>query len=88
VRRARAAADRGECRRETPVTCTLPDGTMVEGVVDLAFREQGRWCVVDYKTDRELAAEGEEQYRRQVALYAAAIQQATGEPATGVLIRL
>ena len=32
---------RGACRRETPVTCTLPDGTLVEGVVDLAFEEHG-----------------------------------------------
>jgi ATP-dependent exoDNAse (exonuclease V) beta subunit len=86
--RARAAAARGDCRRETPVTCLLADGTMVEGVVDLAFQELGQWCVVDYKTDRELAAAGEARYRRQVALYAAAIQRATGTPATGVLIRL
>ena len=40
--RARAPREaRGACRRETPVTCTLPDGTMVEGVVDLAFEESG-----------------------------------------------
>ena len=54
--RAGAAEARGACRRETPVTCTLPDGTTIEGIVDLAFEEQGRWTVVDYKTDRELAA--------------------------------
>ena len=76
--RARAAAARGACRRETPVTCRLPDGTIVEGIVDLAFEEHGRWIVVDYKTDREFAAGGAARYRRQVALYAAAIAQATG----------
>jgi len=87
--RARAAEGRGTCRRETPVACTLPDGTMIEGVVDLAFEEEGRgWTVVDYKTDRELAAIGEDRYRRQVALYAAAIAQATGRPASGVLVRV
>jgi ATP-dependent exoDNAse (exonuclease V) beta subunit len=86
--RARAADARGACRRETPVTCTLPDGTLIEGVVDLAFEEAGEWTVVDYKTDRELAASGEDQYRRQVALYASAIAQATGQPAHGVLIRV
>ena len=42
--------------------------------------------MVDYKTDRELAAAGEEQYRRQVALYASAIAQATGAPCQGVLL--
>jgi ATP-dependent exoDNAse (exonuclease V) beta subunit len=86
--RARAADARGACRRETPVTCTLPDGTVVEGVVDLAFEEAGEWTVVDYKTDREIAATGEDRYRRQVALYAFAIAQATGQPAHAVLVRV
>jgi ATP-dependent exoDNAse (exonuclease V) beta subunit len=84
--RARVADARGLCRRETPVTCTLPDGTLVEGVVDLAFEDGGAWIVVDYKTDREIAAGGEEQYRRQVGLYASAVAQATGAPCQGVLL--
>jgi ATP-dependent helicase/nuclease subunit A len=84
--RARAADAYGRCRRETPVTCTLPDGTLVEGVVDLAFEDGGRWMVVDYKTDRELASLGEDRYRLQVALYAGAIAQATGAPCDGVLL--
>jgi ATP-dependent helicase/nuclease subunit A len=86
--RARRAASRGACRRETPVTCTRSDGTLIEGVVDLAFEDAGRWTVVDYKTDRELAASGEARYRRQVGLYASAIAQATGAPASGVLVRI
>lgn len=86
ARAARAAA-RGACRRETPVTCTLDDGTLVEGVVDLAFEERGTWTIVDYKTDRELAT-GEDRYRRQVAFYASAIARATGAPATAVLVRI
>ena len=86
--RARMAAGRGACRRESPVTVTMPDGTLVEGVVDLAFEENGAWTVVDYKTDREIAASGEERYRRQVALYAAAVAGATGSTVSGVLVRL
>jgi ATP-dependent helicase/nuclease subunit A len=86
--RARSAAARGACRRETPVTLSLADGSMVEGVVDLAFEENGTWTVIDYKTDRELAAAGEDRYRRQVAFYASAVAQATGQPAVGVLIRI
>jgi ATP-dependent exoDNAse (exonuclease V) beta subunit len=86
--RARAAEARGACRRETPVMCTLSDGTMIEGVVDLAFEEPGGWTVVDYKTDREMATMGEDRYRRQIALYASAIAQATAQPAGGVLIRI
>ena len=66
----------------------MPDGTLIEGVVDLAFEESGEWTVVDYKTDRELAASGEDQYRRQVALYASAIALATGQTAHAVLMRV
>ena len=86
--RARRAAARNACRRETPVTLTLDDGTLAEGVVDLAFEEDGVWTVVDYKTDREIAAEGEAQYRRQLTLYASAIERATGAPVTSVLVRI
>jgi ATP-dependent exoDNAse (exonuclease V) beta subunit len=88
LQRAMRADARGACRRETPVTLTLDDGTLVEGVVDLAFEENGAWTVVDYKTDREIAADGEEQYRRQLAAYALAISQATGAPASGILVRV
>jgi ATP-dependent helicase/nuclease subunit A len=86
--RARAADARQACRRETPVTCLAADGTMIEGIVDLAFEESGTWTVVDYKSDRELAALGEDRYRRQVALYVSAIAQATAQPARGVLVRV
>ena len=86
--RARAAAARGLCRRETPLTLSLADGTLIEGVVDLAFEEGGAWTIIDYKSDRELAAAGEDRYRRQVALYALAVAQATGKPARGILIRV
>jgi ATP-dependent exoDNAse (exonuclease V) beta subunit len=86
--RARAASARGACRREAPVTLLMPDGWLVEGVVDLAFEEGGRWIVVDYKTDWELASADEARYRRQVALYASAIAQATGLPAEGILMRV
>ena len=88
VVRARAAEGRGACRRETPVTLTLDDGVVVEGIVDLAFEENAAWTIVDYKTDRELAALGEERYRQQIALYATAIAQATGQPARGVIVRV
>jgi ATP-dependent helicase/nuclease subunit A len=68
------------------VTLTLADGTLMEGVVDLAFEENGHWVAVDYKTDRERAGT-EGHYRRQVGLYAAALEAATGVPALPVLVR-
>jgi ATP-dependent helicase/nuclease subunit A len=57
--------------------------TVLEGVIDLAFRESDGWVVADYKTDvgtdpefadRELA------YRRQVEIYAQAWSELTGDP--------
>jgi hypothetical protein len=42
------------CRRETAVTLTLEDGTLVEGVIDRRSKKMAG-IVVDYKTDREIA---------------------------------
>ncbi len=87
VRAARSDA----LRRETPVLLRLPDGALGEGVVDLAFREPDvdppHWTVVDFKTDRELAAR-RPVYESQVQLYARAVQAATGEPCRGALLVL
>jgi ATP-dependent exoDNAse (exonuclease V) beta subunit len=87
MRRAWAADQRGECRRETAVTCLI-DETVIEGVVDLAFRDDDVWHVVDFKTDREMSAAGSGRYERQVRLYATAIAQATGIPARAYLLRI
>jgi ATP-dependent helicase/nuclease subunit A len=88
LRRAAASADEGEIRRETPILLTL-DGSLVEGVVDLAFREDtpefSGWTVVDFKTDREFAASSD-RYKTQVTAYSAAIQAATGLPVRRVLL--
>ena len=84
LRRAAAAE---ACRRETAVLERLDDGTVVEGVVDAAFADADGWTVIDFKTDAELGARAAV-YRRQVALYARAIAQATGRPARGVLLRV
>jgi len=75
--RAAAAA---EARREVPVELRLEDGTLVEGVVDLAFRDAEGWTVVDFKTDEGTAASP------QVALYARAVAAATGLPARAVVL--
>jgi ATP-dependent exoDNAse (exonuclease V) beta subunit len=88
MRSAAVAASRGEMRRECPVTLSAPDGTLLEGVVDLAFVRDGRWVVVDFKTDREISQAGLDGYTRQVALYAAAISRATGATATAHLVRV
>jgi ATP-dependent exoDNAse (exonuclease V) beta subunit len=82
--RARAAS---RVRRETPVTWLQKDGTLVEGVLDLAFDEDDVTTVVDFKTDHELAA-GEARYRAQVQQYVNAVSTATGRKARGILFRV
>lgn len=88
LRRASNAAGK-DIRRETPVMLELEDHTIVEGVVDLAFREHTAefdgWTVVDFKTDREFE-NLPEAHLKQVRLYARAISKATGLPVRGVVL--
>ena len=67
--RAREASGRGRCRRETPITAAEPDGSILEGVLDLAFEEDDGWTVVDFKIQAELSGPLA-RYRRQVGAYA------------------
>ena len=85
--RAREAWRQGRCRRETPLAWRQPDGSLVEGVLDLAFEDGGGWTVVDFKTDAEIAGELST-YRRQVQLYASMVARATGMDVAPVLMRL
>ena len=85
--RARRAWQIGRCRRETPIAAVEPDGTVLEGVLDLAFEEDDGWTVVDLKTDAELAG-SLPRYRRQVAAYARIVARATGRPVKAVLMRV
>ena len=87
LERARAAASQGHCRRETPLTWRDAEGTLVEGVVDLAFLEDGTWIVVDFKTDHDIEPHLPV-YTRQVALYTSAITGATRQPARAFLLRV
>ena len=60
---------------------------LVEGYVDLAYRDGSSMVVVDFKTDRELDG-ALDQYRRQVSLYGSAIGQTAGLPTKIVLMRV
>jgi ATP-dependent exoDNAse (exonuclease V) beta subunit len=82
--RARASAN---VRRESPVSWMQKDGTLLEGVLDLAFDEGEATVVVDFKTDHELAP-GEARYRAQLQQYVNAVAQATGRRASGVLFKI
>ena len=65
------------------------DGVPVHGTIDLAYQDAGRWHVLDFKTDdlqgRSLV-EAADPYLPQLALYASALERATGQrPVTGLL---
>jgi ATP-dependent exoDNAse (exonuclease V) beta subunit len=85
----RRAATAQAVRRETPLQHYCADGTLIEGVVDLAFQESMHdfkgWTVVDFKTDREIE-KAENQYRAQVAAYVEAVRIATASSARGFLL--
>ncbi len=53
---------------------------VVEGVIDLAFREPGGWVIADYKTDVTPSARTSAAYRAQVNAYAACWERITGAP--------
>lgn len=82
----RRALRSGDVRREVTVTQTRADGSLLEGVVDLVFLdEDGTYVVVDYKTDLDVTPRLAS-YEAQVALYGAAIRDATGREVRGVVL--
>jgi len=81
LERARTAE---RCHREYPITLRLEGNRLMEGIIDLAFVENGEWVVVDFKTDTDVS-DRRRQYERQLQWYAYALTQLTGIPARGVL---
>ncbi|MEG0834025.1 MAG: UvrD-helicase domain-containing protein [Christensenellaceae bacterium] len=59
------------------------EAMLVQGILDLAFLEEGQWVLLDYKTDRVTAQtvkEAAEGYKIQLDLYARALADITGIP--------
>ena len=55
------------------------ENLLVQGVIDCAFLEGGDWILLDYKTDRIEDPEAFcDEYRPQLAWYAAALETLTG----------
>ena len=81
------AAQATRCLQEVPIVHPLPDGTLLEGTIDLAFCEASTngWVVVDFKSDlKQLTAPAH--YLSQVAWYCAALQALTGARVEGYLL--
>lgn len=55
------------------------DEILVQGAIDCCFIENGRWILLDFKTDRsDDAAALTERYQNQLRLYALALERITG----------
>jgi ATP-dependent helicase/nuclease subunit A len=82
----RAAAGAPEVHRELPVGALIGD-TVVNGAVDLLYRDGAEWVIVDYKTDRGAEAGTlRERYAPQGAAYAVAVEKATGRAVREVVL--
>ena len=82
IERARRAE---RCHREWPVMLRLEGNRLLEGVIDLAFLEQGSWNLVDFKTSADLEAHRSE-YQRQLQWYGVAVARITGLPVRGYIL--
>ena len=87
--------------REKKVTFTVPakeiypdisdlsanEPIVVQGYIDCAFLRNGKWVIVDYKTDKVKDIEIlRERYRNQLRMYERALVECTGIPVDGTLI--
>jgi ATP-dependent exoDNAse (exonuclease V) beta subunit len=70
--------------RELPVVIQ-DSGGVLEAVIDLAFFENERWIVIDFKTDAE-DPQRMGKYRRQVGWYVHSIEKTTGALAKGWIL--
>lgn len=100
-RRLRASS---AVHREVPFTLAVPaaaifpearqadiaDPILLQGVIDLFFREKDGLVLVDYKTDRQPFGDGEDPaldaYRRQMELYRQALETLGAGPVTQTLL--
>lgn len=80
-----AAANR--LHREYPITVALDDGRRLEGVIDLAFVENGEWVIADFKTDADTQAR-RGQYEVQLRWYGYALEKITGMRARAILFEI
>ena len=62
---------------------------LVQGAIDCCFVENGKWVLLDYKTDRNTDAEAlTARYRSQLRLYALALERITGLPVADIRLCL
>ncbi|HTB16673.1 MAG TPA: UvrD-helicase domain-containing protein [Bryobacteraceae bacterium] len=73
------------CRRELPILLKLEGNRIIEGVIDLAFEENGTWHVVDFKTDAEIGP-SRKRYENQLRWYCLALARLNNAPVEAHLL--
>jgi ATP-dependent helicase/nuclease subunit A len=73
------------CRRELPILLKLDQNRILEGVIDLAFEENGTWHVVDFKTDAEIGP-SRKRYENQIRWYCFALARLNRSPVEAHLL--
>lgn len=82
----REAARAKDLARELPVLLHRPDGSMLEGEIDLCFTgEDGAWVLVDFKTDQDPSLRLEK-YERQLSWYAAGLRAKAERPIRALIL--
>jgi ATP-dependent helicase/nuclease subunit A len=65
--------------REVPIVYFDRESRKIlSGKIDLLVREDEKYCIVDYKTDRELSDSMRKRYAEQMRLYGVALSESTG----------
>jgi len=75
------------CRRELPILLKLEGNRILEGVIDLAFEENGNWHVVDFKTDAEIGP-SRKRYENQLRWYCFALERLNNAPVEAHLLSI
>ncbi|HEV8037602.1 MAG TPA: UvrD-helicase domain-containing protein [Bryobacteraceae bacterium] len=84
ITRARSAA---RLHRELPIILKLENQKVLEGIIDLAFLDQGTWQIVDFKTDADITA-NQAHYKRQLHWYAKAVSALNNAPVHANLLSI
>jgi len=75
--------------RECKISADSDEPVIIQGVIDLCFQENGKWVVVDYKTDavsKEEAPLAAHKYAVQLTLYAQALARITRKPVAAAYV--
>jgi ATP-dependent helicase/nuclease subunit A len=65
----------------------LDGNRILEGVIDLAFEENGTWHVVDFKTDAEIGT-SRKRYESQLRWYCSALARLNKAPVQAHLLSI